>query len=130
MPKGSKGHVGNGVLVESANKKTNSRKAGALTRWEKALSKVALFYFPGKKPAIEELPVRVKLLFRLPAENAKGTDPTKHGTGDVDKLARAVLDALEGIAYANDAQVCALDARKEFDHGGQGPGVYITVTDL
>ena len=35
--------------------------------------------------------------------------------GDVDKLARAVMDGLaEGLAYANDAQVCELHVRKVY----------------
>lgn len=41
------------------------------------------------------------------------TYPTTHGTGDVDKLARLVLDALEDVAIlSNDAQVVEVLSRK------------------
>ena len=38
--------------------------------------------------------------------------PRHVGKPDIDKLCRAVLDALTGIAYADDSQVVALDASK------------------
>lgn len=40
---------------------------------------------------------------------------------DVDKLVRAVLDALTGIAYADDAQVVQVTGTKVYDPG-DGPG--------
>lgn len=41
--------------------------------------------------------------------------PTAHGTGDDDKLARLVLDALEDAGVlVNDAQVCPLYSDKQF----------------
>jgi Holliday junction resolvase RusA-like endonuclease len=42
---------------------------------------------------------------------------------DLDKLARAVLDALTGVYYLDDAQVVSLDLQKAYTHGA--PGVYI-----
>lgn len=54
--------------------------------------------------------------------------PTWHATRpDVDKLARAVLDALSGVAYRDDGQVAELDACKTF---GARPGVRITIVRL
>jgi len=40
--------------------------------------------------------------------------PRHVGKPDIDKLCRAVLDALTGIAYADDSQVVALDASKVY----------------
>lgn len=41
--------------------------------------------------------------------------PTGHGTGDVDKLARLVLDALEDVGIlGNDAQVIDVTSRKTY----------------
>lgn len=47
---------------------------------------------------------------------------------DIDKLARAVLDALTGVAYRDDAQVASLLVRKRYaDH--TPTGVQIMVVD-
>jgi len=40
--------------------------------------------------------------------------PRHVGKPDIDKLCRAVLDALTGIAYQDDSQVVALDASKVY----------------
>lgn len=129
LPKGSKAHVGHGRLVEQADRKTTRRPAGALSRWQDAVRSVAAFHLRGPRPAIESLAVRVRLVFRLPRPaSVRRCDPTARGTGDLDKLARAVLDGLEGVAYRDDAQVCELELRKEYDLGqGDGTGVYVTV---
>lgn len=44
---------------------------------------------------------------------------------DVDKLARAVLDALTGVAYGDDGQVVELHVRKSYS--ADSPGVWIRV---
>jgi Holliday junction resolvase RusA-like endonuclease len=43
--------------------------------------------------------------------------PTTRSGGDVDKLARAVLDALAGVAYRDDSQVTSLYLRKCYAEG-------------
>jgi crossover junction endodeoxyribonuclease RusA len=45
---------------------------------------------------------------------------------DIDKLCRAVLDALTGVAYEDDQQVTKLTAVKEY---GETEGVTIRITD-
>jgi Holliday junction resolvase RusA-like endonuclease len=45
---------------------------------------------------------------------------------DVDKAARAILDALAGIAYVDDAQVVELTVRKLW---GDSPGAVIAISD-
>lgn len=46
---------------------------------------------------------------------------------DLDKLCRAVLDALTGIAYKDDQQVVTLNANKIY---GERAGVFILLTEL
>ena len=46
---------------------------------------------------------------------------------DLDKLCRAVLDALTGIAYKDDQQVVTLNANKIY---GKRAGVFILLTEL
>ena len=43
---------------------------------------------------------------------------------DLDKLVRAVLDALTGVAYEDDSQVVRLSAAKQY---GPRPGVFISL---
>lgn len=54
--------------------------------------------------------------------------PVGEGTGDVDKLERAVLDALTGISYETDAQVVSGGRSKQYAPRGSEPGVHVTVT--
>ena len=69
-------------------------------------------------------PVRVDLAFTLkPPQKRVREHPCVRP--DVDKLARAVLDALEGVCYANDSQVVDLHARKRY---GVDEGVTVALT--
>ena len=52
--------------------------------------------------------------------------PTSKRTGDVDKLARALLDALTGIVYVDDSQVVTLNACKRYAID-TGPQMAVTV---
>lgn len=78
-------------------------------------------------------PVQVHLLFRLEppasAPKRKRTWPIKMRTGDVDKLARAALDSLTGVAFIDDAQVVRLVVEKDWANG-RGPGVDVVVTPI
>lgn len=75
-------------------------------------------------------PLHVHLSFRLerPASTPKRkrTWPIKTRSGDVDKLARAALDALTGVAFRDDAQVVRLVVEKDWADG-RGPGVEVVV---
>lgn len=44
--------------------------------------------------------------------------PIKRSAGDVDKLARALLDALTGVVFADDSQVVDLDVSKRYADTG------------
>lgn len=49
---------------------------------------------------------------------------------DVDKLARAVLDAVTGIAICDDSQAVKLTATKRIAETSERPGVVIEIVDL
>ena len=61
----------------------------------------------GFKPFPKTTPIRVELSFYYPKDKY-----TLHTTGDVDNLAKLVLDSIEGTAFVNDNQVVELIARK------------------
>ena len=46
---------------------------------------------------------------------------------DPDKLARAILDALTGVAYGDDCEVDTFGAHKQWGPRGDGSGVHITM---
>lgn len=75
-------------------------------------------------------PVKVHLWFRLqrPASTPKRkrTWPIRARSGDVDKLARAALDSLTGVAFHDDAQVVHLVVEKDWADS-RGPGVEVVV---
>jgi Holliday junction resolvase RusA-like endonuclease len=87
-------------------------------------------------------PVAVRALFWLPAPRNPNRDfgaPVHAGAGDVDKLARNVLDALaddakvaskNGGAFVNDNQVCDLLAVKFLATPSAPPGLALTVWTL
>lgn len=71
-------------------------------------------------------PVEVVLRFHLPRPVSLPKKITSHTKRpDVDKLARAALDALTGVFFKDDSQVIALEAYK--DYADPFPGVDITV---
>ena len=116
-PQGSKRHVGNGVMLESSDR---------VRPWRQDVRFAAL----EKRPPDWDMttPMRLDLVFWFarPASHY-GTkngitylkanapvQPVSARLGDIDKLSRAVLDALTGVAYLDDRQVIQLDARKAY----------------
>lgn len=77
-------------------------------------------------------PVAVTLNFRMPRPKShfgksglKQTAPVLHcSKPDIDKITRAVLDALTAIAWKDDSQVALLTVMKRYD---DEPGVQITL---
>jgi crossover junction endodeoxyribonuclease RusA len=114
-PQGSKRHVGNGVMLESSKR---------LRPWRQDVRFAAL----EKRPPDWDMttPMRLDLVFWFarPASHygtkngalylkpSAPAQPVSARLGDIDKLSRAVLDALTGVAYQDDRQVIALEASK------------------
>lgn len=71
----------------------------------------------------KHFPVKVTMLFQFqaPASAKKRTHPSVKP--DIDKLQRAILDALSGVAFADDAQVVRAWADKVY-----GPVDMVCVT--
>jgi Holliday junction resolvase RusA-like endonuclease len=56
--------------------------------------------------------------------------PPRPRYADCDKLARAICDALAGIAYRNDRQVAVLTVERKWCEENQSTGAMITVEKL
>lgn len=79
-----------------------------------------------RRPPLES-PVVVRSVFYLPRPRTN-TDPypTRRGSGDVDKLVRAVLDGLQRAkVLTDDANVVESSETKLFASGAYPPGVLI-----
>lgn len=103
-----------------------------LQEWRKAVAWSARA--AGIKSAYEG-PVRVVVVFDLPLSTSRRAQLKSWLSDirpDVDKLARAVLDALTGVAYHDDAQVADLHVTKRWasPQTGGKPCAQITISPL
>lgn len=125
-PKGSaraikvgKGDKARAVLVASSSD-TNKR---AQTSWATAVGSAAKAALAGYPPI--DGPVSLRVAFYVPRPKSTRRDrPTVKP--DLDKLLRATLDALTGIAFGDDAQVVVVSASKDYADAA-GPGAWVEV---
>jgi len=74
------------------------------------------------------VPVIVELAFHLPRPASLPKRVTRHTKKpDIDKLTRAVFDALTGVVWQDDSQVYACDAYKRYVSDHERPGARIAV---
>lgn len=118
-PKGSLRHVGHGRMVEQV-------KGGK--EWRQHVATVARQHAPDL-PLTG--PVEVMLIVRLPRPKTVRRDlPTSQHAGDIDKHARAILDALTDAGiWADDSQVVELRAIKRYADMTV-PGVNVHVREV
>lgn len=121
QPKGStRAFVHNGrAVTTNANAKTKP--------WQKQVAAAASVAFAMRAPT--EKAVLLRLEFRMPRpKTVKRALPTVKP--DIDKLERTILDALTGIAYVDDAQVCTVTKRKRYVEFNQQPHVLICFEEV
>ena len=121
-PQGSKRHVGNGVMIESSKD---------VKGWRDAISAECRIWLASHPAEPIDAPVHVCIDFAFPKPKS---DPHRHWHAvnpDLDKLARAVLDALvKGAVLKDDSRVAILQARKAYCTDGEPAGARITVESL
>lgn len=120
-PQGSKRHVGNGQMVESSKAVGDWRSVVA---WSAAQAYAA-------EPI--DGPVVLVVEFVLPRPKSlprtRATPPhTKRP--DVDKLLRAIGDALSGVVWIDDSRVTDEHASKRYAEPGETPGAHLYVGAL
>src|SRR5690606_15844327 len=80
---------------------------------------------------LDAVRVTIRLQFAPPKSWKGYTRPTSRATGDVDKHARNILDALvDAAVIKDDAQVAALVVSKQYCRGAQTPGAIVEVTGV
>lgn len=115
--------------LKTVNGHTFHDNAAKLKPWREAVG----YAFIGQ-PKVDG-PVSIAMSFRLPRPrsrtklDAEGyfVDRWVTTKPDLDKLCRAVLDALTGIAYTDDAQVAHISAMKSYEDDVAHVGVNISV---
>ena len=114
-PQGSKRHLGNGIMVESSK---------AVKPWRVDVAWAVRAHFPTPLDGA----VRLELEFVMPRPKSapKRSTPPAIKRPDVDKLARAVLDAITGVVVADDSQIVELVASKRIAEIGEASGVFLT----
>ena len=119
VTQGSMKAIGRGRMVHV--------NGAALSQWRASVSASAKA--AGAQCVGDHTPVRVDCLFYLPRPKTVKRDfPT--GRKDTDKLMRAIGDALTGVVYVDDVQVCDWHVAKRYATDTIPPGVWVTVTLL
>lgn len=112
----------------------SNQRGGKLDDWRQAIATEARAAM-GSRPLLEG-PVVVRARFTWPRpkshrSSSGGLRPAapfaKTTPPDIDKASRALLDALTGVVFRDDAQVVRLDAGKSFDD--IAPGVAIVIEE-
>lgn len=114
-PQGSKRHVGHGILIESSK---------AVKPWRIEVMWAARAACPTPLDG----PVAVELEFVMPRPKSapKRSTPPAIKRPDIDKLARAILDAVTGVIVSDDSQIVRLVATKRIAEIDEQSGVHIT----
>ena len=113
---------GRAFLATDAN-----RLNSPIGAWRAAIAREAQVAMTGW--ALIETPVGIMATFGLPRPRSlpkRVTEPD--AKPDLDKLARALLDAITGVVIRDDAQVVDLQLRKLYDD--EQPGVFVNVVEL
>ena len=132
-PQGSKTHKGRGVMVESSSRTKPWRSD------VKFAAEEALHTLPWR--AIMPMQVEATFVFKRPNSHHVAGDPARElkanapkysvkRIGDLDKLCRAICDALTGVAYDDDSQVVSLIAHRRYANPDERPCAILTVTAL
>jgi Holliday junction resolvase RusA-like endonuclease len=110
-------------ILTSSNPKLKSWRQLVAERANLALSKV-----PATERVLLTAGVRLSIAFYLPRPHSLPKKRTAHITKpDLDKLIRAVCDALSQVLFEDDRQVCELVATKQYAAFAQAPYVRIRV---
>lgn len=98
---------------------------------------IAQYYATSKGVFFEkDVPLRVSLYFGMPVPKSTSKKKTMEMvTGyishtkrpDVDNLAKAVIDALNGVAWDDDSQIVQLSVHKDYT---SKPSVYLSISEV
>lgn len=106
--------------------KTKAAKLNILTKFKNS--------YPGARPLAGALSVKIQAIFGVPKNSSRklgiamlegSVKPTKKP--DIDNIVKLVLDALNGHAFTDDANVVELVCSKRY---GSGPAVSVEIVEI
>jgi crossover junction endodeoxyribonuclease RusA len=101
-----------GKIVMTEGRRPDARER--FTSWRDAVAWEARAWQTEHNAALLDEPCMVTITFRMPRPKSAPKRMWPGTRPDVDKLTRAVLDALTGTIIANDSRVCELHVYKRF----------------
>lgn len=118
---------GKAIKDRAGNARYIQDHRGPLMNWRASIAQAAQVAADGAF-AERSVPVWVSVTFRLQRPKSAPKRVIRPTTKpDVDKLARASLDAMTGVLFADDSQVVSLHVQKEFAGEAQAPGAVFVV---
>lgn len=118
-PQGSKRHVGRGIMVESSK---------ALGPWRERVALAAHNASQDMFPKGDGLGVHIMFVMPRPSGTPKRSTPPAVKRPDIDKLSRAVLDAVTDVIIHDDSAVVDLQAVKRLAEIDETPGAHIKIS--
>lgn len=118
---------GKAITDRAGNARYIPDHRGPLTVWRSSIAHAAQLAADGAF-AERGVPVWVSVTFRLQRPRSAPKRVVRPTTKpDLDKLARACLDAMSGVLFADDSQVVSLHVQKEYAGEAQAPGAVFVV---
>lgn len=110
-------------VVTEDNKHTRPWASDVKTAAMLTMRSAGIFSIPYPTEALQ-----IRILFYMPRPKSLPKRVLYHTKKpDLDKLVRAVKDALTGVMWTDDSQVMEISARKVYANEGDHPGARITV---
>lgn len=111
---------------------TSSAKGLKPWRYTVAYTALEAMQKAGAKPTTEAVAIGLTFVMHRPKRLSAKKPTPRHGSlPDMDKLIRAIFDALTGVAWQNDSQVDDWlpmpGRRKRYAEPGEQPGVHIAI---
>jgi crossover junction endodeoxyribonuclease RusA len=121
-PQGSKRHVGGGRMIESS---------AAVGDWRTVVAWTAANEYAPRPPITGAVVLAVEFVMPRPKSLPKRKPTPPHTKRpDVDKLLRAVGDAMSGVVWADDSQVVQAVGSKRYAELDETPGAHMLVGEL
>ena len=113
-------------MIESSNR---------VKPWRQDIKHAAERLLPKEWHAILPMRIKVSFLFARPQSHYRANGQLKpsapqHCTariGDLDKLVRALCDALQGLCYLDDSQIIEINAHRRYASIDERPSAIVTI---